>query len=193
MRTSLSISDKGATCDANASGTAGVGAFVRLKSATDLACANKNLHEPRLPLILGATVHAAGVQSMPAGGLQVMAIAAAAALVGGRATVTVVPCLCPTRSLGRFAITKGRARRPFQLLKRRLKTMNPKAAKSLRIAPLETPTDLASHAIRDIPVALTTLLADMFALYDKKLPLARVGSALPRLSPPFWTNRASHD
>ena len=44
--------------------------------------------------------------------------------------------------------------------------MNPKGAKSL-IPPLETPTDLASNAVRDISVALTTLLADTFALYVK--------------------------
>ena len=45
--------------------------------------------------------------------------------------------------------------------------MNAKGAKALRIAPLETPTDLASNAIRDISSALTTLLADTFALYVK--------------------------
>jgi starvation-inducible DNA-binding protein len=45
--------------------------------------------------------------------------------------------------------------------------MNAKGAKALRIAPLETPTDLASNAIRDISSALTTLLADSFALYVK--------------------------
>ena len=44
--------------------------------------------------------------------------------------------------------------------------MNPKSAKPL-ISPLETPTDLASNAVRDISVALTTLLADTFALYVK--------------------------
>ncbi len=44
--------------------------------------------------------------------------------------------------------------------------MNLKGAKSL-ISPLETPTDLASNAVRDISVALTTLLADTFALYVK--------------------------
>jgi starvation-inducible DNA-binding protein len=44
--------------------------------------------------------------------------------------------------------------------------MNPKGAKPL-ISPLETPTDLASNAVRDISVALTTLLADTFALYVK--------------------------
>jgi starvation-inducible DNA-binding protein len=40
-------------------------------------------------------------------------------------------------------------------------------AKALRIAPLNTPTDLKSNAVRDISGALTTLLADMFALYLK--------------------------
>ena len=36
-----------------------------------------------------------------------------------------------------------------------------------RKAPLETPTDLKSNAVRDISAALTTLLADTFALYLK--------------------------
>jgi starvation-inducible DNA-binding protein len=45
--------------------------------------------------------------------------------------------------------------------------MNVKDAKVLRIAPLNTPTDLKSNAVRDISGALTTLLADMFALYLK--------------------------
>src|SRR6202165_4055481 len=45
--------------------------------------------------------------------------------------------------------------------------MNAKDAKVLRMAPLNTPTDLKSNAVRDISGALTTLLADMFALYLK--------------------------
>jgi starvation-inducible DNA-binding protein len=45
--------------------------------------------------------------------------------------------------------------------------MNTKDAKILRMAPLNTPTDLKSNAVRDISGALTTLLADMFALYLK--------------------------
>src|ERR1700694_4771551 len=45
--------------------------------------------------------------------------------------------------------------------------MNAKDAKVLRMAPLNTPTDLKSNAVRDISAALTTLLADMFALYLK--------------------------
>lgn len=40
-------------------------------------------------------------------------------------------------------------------------------AKTRRKAPLETPTDLGADAVRDISGALTTLLADMFALYLK--------------------------
>jgi starvation-inducible DNA-binding protein len=36
-----------------------------------------------------------------------------------------------------------------------------------RKAPLETPTDLKSNAVRDLSAALTTLLADTFALYLK--------------------------
>src|SRR6185503_16297241 len=42
-----------------------------------------------------------------------------------------------------------------------------KDAKARRTAPLKTPTDLGSNAARDISGALTTLLADMFALYLK--------------------------
>jgi starvation-inducible DNA-binding protein len=51
-------------------------------------------------------------------------------------------------------------------LERRLK-MGAKDAKALRVAALNTPTDLKSNAVRDISGALTTLLADMFALYLK--------------------------
>jgi starvation-inducible DNA-binding protein len=36
-----------------------------------------------------------------------------------------------------------------------------------RMAPLATPTNLASNAVQDLSGALTTLLADMFALYVK--------------------------
>src|SRR5262245_40544754 len=45
--------------------------------------------------------------------------------------------------------------------------MTVKEAKSRRMAPLQTPTNLAPNATRDISGALTTLLADMFALYLK--------------------------
>jgi starvation-inducible DNA-binding protein len=45
--------------------------------------------------------------------------------------------------------------------------MNVKDAKALQMAPLGTPTDLTSNATHDIAGALTTLLADMFALYLK--------------------------
>ena len=45
--------------------------------------------------------------------------------------------------------------------------MTPQGAKVLRIAPLETPTDLKSNAVQDISAALTVMLADMFALYLK--------------------------
>ena len=45
--------------------------------------------------------------------------------------------------------------------------MKAQDAKALRIAPLETPTDLESNAVRDISGALNILLADMFALYMK--------------------------
>ena len=45
--------------------------------------------------------------------------------------------------------------------------MDPNRAKSRRMAPLNTPTNLTSNATRDISRALTTLLADVFALYIK--------------------------
>ncbi|MGO8198302.1 Dps family protein [Rhizobium ruizarguesonis] len=40
-------------------------------------------------------------------------------------------------------------------------------AEKTRLAPLKTPSDLPTNAITDISAALTTLLADMFALYLK--------------------------
>src|SRR3954463_5365019 len=40
-------------------------------------------------------------------------------------------------------------------------------ARTLRKAPLNTPTDLASNAVQDVSGALNLLLADMFALYMK--------------------------
>ena len=45
--------------------------------------------------------------------------------------------------------------------------MTARNVKELRRAPLETPTDLKSNAVKDIAGALTTVLADMFALYVK--------------------------
>jgi starvation-inducible DNA-binding protein len=45
--------------------------------------------------------------------------------------------------------------------------MNRTDIKARRTAALETPTDLTSNATRDISAALTTLLADIFALYIK--------------------------
>jgi starvation-inducible DNA-binding protein len=45
--------------------------------------------------------------------------------------------------------------------------MSARDAKALRIAPLETPTDLESNAVRDISGALNVLLADMLAMYMK--------------------------
>jgi starvation-inducible DNA-binding protein len=45
--------------------------------------------------------------------------------------------------------------------------MNSSDAKSRRTAPLNTPTNLTSNATRDISNALTTLLADLVALYIK--------------------------
>src|SRR5260370_42425016 len=45
--------------------------------------------------------------------------------------------------------------------------MNVPDAKALQNAPLETPTDLGSNAVRDISGALNVLLADIFGLYLK--------------------------
>jgi starvation-inducible DNA-binding protein len=45
--------------------------------------------------------------------------------------------------------------------------MTARNVKELRRAPLETPTDLKSNAVKDIAAALTKVLADMFALYVK--------------------------
>src|SRR5262245_49208630 len=45
--------------------------------------------------------------------------------------------------------------------------MDVKDARARRKAALDTPTNLTSSATRDISGALTTLLADMFALYVK--------------------------
>src|SRR5271155_3463657 len=46
-------------------------------------------------------------------------------------------------------------------------SMNRPDAKALRVAPLSTPTDLKSNAVRDLAGALNMLLADMFGLYLK--------------------------
>ena len=45
--------------------------------------------------------------------------------------------------------------------------MNDMTAQERRLAPLGTPSDLGGNAIRDLSKSLTTLLADMFALYVK--------------------------
>src|SRR6202162_151950 len=45
--------------------------------------------------------------------------------------------------------------------------MNTESAKTRRKAPLATPTNLGTDAVRDISGALTVVLADMFALYLK--------------------------
>ena len=42
-----------------------------------------------------------------------------------------------------------------------------KDAAALRLAPLDTPTDLRANAVAEISGALNILLADMFALYLK--------------------------
>jgi starvation-inducible DNA-binding protein len=45
--------------------------------------------------------------------------------------------------------------------------MTTQTAKAYRKAPLTTPTNLSANAVRDLSGALTTLLADFFALYLK--------------------------
>jgi starvation-inducible DNA-binding protein len=45
--------------------------------------------------------------------------------------------------------------------------MKAQNARSLRDAPLHTPTDLKSNAVKEVSGALNLLLADMFALYLK--------------------------
>jgi starvation-inducible DNA-binding protein len=45
--------------------------------------------------------------------------------------------------------------------------MNVQDAKALRVAPLQTRTDLKSNAVQEISVALNIALADMFGLYLK--------------------------
>jgi starvation-inducible DNA-binding protein len=45
--------------------------------------------------------------------------------------------------------------------------MNDTSARERRIAPLGTPSDLGTKAIKDLSTSLTTLLADTFALYVK--------------------------
>ena len=45
--------------------------------------------------------------------------------------------------------------------------MDGRDAMARRMAPLETPTDLAANAVHDLSGALTILLADIFALYIK--------------------------
>jgi len=45
--------------------------------------------------------------------------------------------------------------------------MTVREAKSLRVDPLTTPTDLQPNAVHDLAGALNVLLADVFALYLK--------------------------
>ena len=45
--------------------------------------------------------------------------------------------------------------------------MNDMTTKERRTAPLTTPSDLGLDAVRDLSASLTTLLADLFALYVK--------------------------
>src|SRR5262245_58385648 len=57
--------------------------------------------------------------------------------------------------------------RSDQLEIHKMDTKDTKDARARRKAPLDTPTNLTANATRDISGALTTLLADMFALYVK--------------------------
>ncbi|KGD86523.1 DNA starvation/stationary phase protection protein [Rhizobium sp. YS-1r] len=45
--------------------------------------------------------------------------------------------------------------------------MSDNAARNRKLAPLATPSDLGTNAVKDIAAALTTLLADVFSLYLK--------------------------
>ncbi|MGK6316071.1 Dps family protein [Neorhizobium sp. DT-125] len=45
--------------------------------------------------------------------------------------------------------------------------MSDSTAKNRKLAPLATPSDLGTNAVKDIAAALTTLLADVFSLYLK--------------------------
>ncbi len=63
--------------------------------------------------------------------------------------------------------------------------MNDTTAAKRRVAPLDTPDGLGDNATKDISAALTTLLADMFALYlkTKNFHWHISGPAFPRLPP----------
>jgi starvation-inducible DNA-binding protein len=50
---------------------------------------------------------------------------------------------------------------------KRSHAMNDMSARERRVAPLGTPSDLGTKAIKDLSTSLTTLLADVFALYVK--------------------------
>src|SRR3974377_1278650 len=62
--------------------------------------------------------------------------------------------------------------------------MNPAEAKVLQTAPLATPTDLKPNAVRDLAGALQYFACGYVRVVpeNKKLPLACLGSAFPRLS-----------
>jgi starvation-inducible DNA-binding protein len=82
-----------------------------------------------------------------------------------------VPSLCTGRHeqtqdlIPSFGPTLGSNHNRSQTRKER--QMSTRESKVLRIAPLETPTDLKPNAVKDIAGALNILLADMFALYLK--------------------------
>ena len=69
--------------------------------------------------------------------------------------------------------------------------MNARDAKALRAAPLETPTDLGSDAVRDISAALNALLADMAAQEIPPL-LSRSYRTVRRISSPISPALRSH-
>src|SRR5213080_3990736 len=56
---------------------------------------------------------------------------------------------------------------PDSLHQKEIGMAKAKEAAALRLAPLDTPTDLQPNAVKDISGALNILLADMFALYLK--------------------------
>src|SRR5262249_8904351 len=56
---------------------------------------------------------------------------------------------------------------PNHRVRRRIEMTKARDAVALRVAPLDTPTDLRSNAVPQISGALNTAVADMFALYMK--------------------------
>src|SRR5437899_2133813 len=73
----------------------------------------------------------------------------------------------PSRRKFRFAPRSGALSAPDSLHQKEIKMAKAKEATALRLARLDTPTDLRPNAVPEISGALNILLADMFALYLK--------------------------